>query len=401
MTQALAAELDESLVLPLAARHAAGLLEAPHARVWLLDEGGFLRPAVTYGEPGASSRMERLPRDSVAGLVASQGRLNVEDVLEHPAWLDVTFTHRTGLRTYLGVPIQRADQSLGVLEVMREPGRPFDLGDEELLIGLANAVAVAIGNARILARVREQEAKWSAILEQLPSGVVVLDAAGQMVLMNAAGRHISGAAPGGPAPRTEQTAGSQLREPLTDRPLTSEETPIARALAGETVASCEYVFRHPGESADAWIRASAAPLRSVDGQITGAVAVFTDVTHERRLVRELSATALENARLLGELSEHERRLRALAEKLGPNPSQVREAEKRREAFGRLTPREHAVLRLVAGGLTNRAIAEELHLSTATVKVHVEHILAKLGVADRTHAAVIAIKLGVALPSDAR
>lgn len=60
----------------------------------------------------------------------------------------------------------------------------------------------------------------------------------------------------------------------------------------------------------------------------------------------------------------------------------------------LTPREREVLRLVALGQTNRAIGENLAISLGTVKIHVEHILAKLGVADRTQAAVRAVQLGL-------
>lgn len=58
-------------------------------------------------------------------------------------------------------------------------------------------------------------------------------------------------------------------------------------------------------------------------------------------------------------------------------------------LSRLTGREREVLRLVARGLTNKAIARELGLSPGTVKVHVERMLAKLGVSDRTQAAVMA------------
>jgi len=63
----------------------------------------------------------------------------------------------------------------------------------------------------------------------------------------------------------------------------------------------------------------------------------------------------------------------------------------------LTPREVEVLRLLAQGLTNREIAERLIVSVGTVKVHVERILAKLGVSDRTQAAVRAVTLGLASP----
>ncbi len=67
------------------------------------------------------------------------------------------------------------------------------------------------------------------------------------------------------------------------------------------------------------------------------------------------------------------------------------------AAERLTPREHEILRYVAQGLTNGEIAAALVVSAATVKFHVEHIIAKLGVSGRTQAAVRAIELGYLTP----
>jgi DNA-binding NarL/FixJ family response regulator len=64
---------------------------------------------------------------------------------------------------------------------------------------------------------------------------------------------------------------------------------------------------------------------------------------------------------------------------------------------RLTQREVEVLRLVARGKSNREIATMLVVSSSTVKAHVEKIMAKLDVSDRTHAAVRAIELGL-IPS---
>jgi DNA-binding NarL/FixJ family response regulator len=60
----------------------------------------------------------------------------------------------------------------------------------------------------------------------------------------------------------------------------------------------------------------------------------------------------------------------------------------------LTPREGEVLRLVARGLSNRLVARELALSEKTVKTHVSAILGKLGVADRTQAALYAVRQGM-------
>jgi DNA-binding NarL/FixJ family response regulator len=66
---------------------------------------------------------------------------------------------------------------------------------------------------------------------------------------------------------------------------------------------------------------------------------------------------------------------------------------------RLTEREHEVLTLISEGLNNREIAEKLFISEKTVKTHVSSILGKLGVADRTQAAIYALRYG--LPKDKR
>jgi DNA-binding NarL/FixJ family response regulator len=61
----------------------------------------------------------------------------------------------------------------------------------------------------------------------------------------------------------------------------------------------------------------------------------------------------------------------------------------------LTERELAVLQLLAAGLSNRDIARELNLSKGTVRNHISAIYRKLEVNDRTQAALIAIRHGLA------
>lgn len=61
---------------------------------------------------------------------------------------------------------------------------------------------------------------------------------------------------------------------------------------------------------------------------------------------------------------------------------------------RLTVRERSVLALLAQGMSNKAIARELHLTEGTIKGYVSQILDKLGVKDRTQAALAAIKHGL-------
>ena len=60
----------------------------------------------------------------------------------------------------------------------------------------------------------------------------------------------------------------------------------------------------------------------------------------------------------------------------------------------LSPREVDVLKLIAGGNANKAIAGQLSITEETVKGHVKNILAKLAASDRTHAVTIALKRGI-------
>jgi DNA-binding NarL/FixJ family response regulator len=72
-----------------------------------------------------------------------------------------------------------------------------------------------------------------------------------------------------------------------------------------------------------------------------------------------------------------------------------------EGFESLTPREVEVLTLMAHGLANGEIAQELVLSQETVKTHVKRILSKLRARDRVQGVVLAYEAGLVAPGDAR
>jgi DNA-binding NarL/FixJ family response regulator len=76
------------------------------------------------------------------------------------------------------------------------------------------------------------------------------------------------------------------------------------------------------------------------------------------------------------------------------PSSVAEKLAERLSGQELTPRELSVLERIVAGRANKEISADLSISEATVKTHINSLLGKLGVADRTHAATVAIQRGL-------
>jgi two-component system, NarL family, response regulator LiaR len=98
-----------------------------------------------------------------------------------------------------------------------------------------------------------------------------------------------------------------------------------------------------------------------------------------------------------ELAEAIRRVHAGEALLAPSVAAklMQEVAGERQPVSGLTERELEVLRLIARGLPNKLIAQELVVSEKTVKTHVSNILAKLHLTDRTQAALYAVREGLA------
>ena len=116
---------------------------------------------------------------------------------------------------------------------------------------------------------------------------------------------------------------------------------------------------------------------------SGAAGYLLKNAHPQELARAVRAAHAGEALL--DLAVAARLLDTLAADGGEGP------------LDRLTPREHEVLVLIGRGFANKRIARELELSEKTIKTYVGHVLAKLGVTDRTQAAVVAVRAGLVDP----
>ncbi len=111
----------------------------------------------------------------------------------------------------------------------------------------------------------------------------------------------------------------------------------------------------------------------------GAAGYLTKDTDPQAIVTAVQAVAT------GESLVDHNMLRRVLRSLNPNHQMPTDF---------LTDQELTVLRLIAQGMSNKDIAAQLHISLNTVKTHVKHIFAKLGVSDRTQAAVWAWRHGL-------
>jgi PAS domain S-box-containing protein len=295
ITQALAANLDERQVLELAVRYSAQLLKAPYARIWLLHPSGDLSCAAAEGFVHDQTFKRHLPAESTSGRVAHQKLVNLANAPGESSWMfNREFGERTGLGAYLGAGLWRAGESLGVLEVMRQAGHRFSGLEEQLLVTLASAVAVAVSNARAhgaierLAREAEQRAEAVAeselmlrsVYEAIGSGVVVFDGQGKIITANTAAGDILGRPVDELLGMCSDDFVASVKEDGSPMPLSGR--PFPRALT-EGGPLRKYVFgiTRP-DGGRRWLQVDAVPLFAPDGAVTRVICSFIDITDQRR-----------------------------------------------------------------------------------------------------------------------
>ena len=123
-----------------------------------------------------------------------------------------------------------------------------------------------------------------AALASCAEGVAIVDTEGRLVSMNEAGRRIAQRTPLADVPLPEQAAEFNLRYP-DGRPIPPTETPLGRALQGETVVDFLLILGKP-DGTDAYISTTASPVRDEEGRTIGAAVTFHDVTERRRAEEE-------------------------------------------------------------------------------------------------------------------
>jgi DNA-binding NarL/FixJ family response regulator len=137
--------------------------------------------------------------------------------------------------------------------------------------------------------------------------------------------------------------------------------------------------------------------REIVSEALADVLVLTSFSDAERIVGALDAGALGYLLKDAEPDEVLRGIRAVARGESPiDPKAAREllGSRRTTAAAELTPRENEVLALVRQGLANKQIARRLGISERTVKAHLTSAFQRIGVVDRTQAALWAERNGI-------
>ncbi len=151
---------------------------------------------------------------------------------------------------------------------------------------------VADVTERVETRQRIEDLAWDAaqraseletVITSIADGVMVTDAEGRIVLENAASRRLTGRAHSAVSfDLGAQVTEQGLRNP-DGTPVPPADLPLGRAVRGETVTEQVLIVRRADTGEDRFLICSSAPVRAGSGAITGAVAVFRDITEMKQL----------------------------------------------------------------------------------------------------------------------
>jgi PAS domain S-box-containing protein len=387
-TLAISGELDLDTRLERVLDAALELTGAEHARIILeVPETGEVEFAAVRGSPGRRAG-DRQPREVglIGAVLAQNSPVRLGDALADPRTWDRETMRRAGIRSWFGVPLVDGDRPFGVLLVVSQAVDRFSEADAQCLLALAALAGSAIREARLrreleqeLDERRRAEAALRAVVETAPDMVTRIDRDLRYVYVNAAFERAQGVS-------SDQLLGRLAGE--TDMTPPVAETwrlTLRQVFASGREQTVELPARVAGQERVLQLRA--APELGPDGRVEHIVAVARDVTERARREEE-------QARLYHELMERDERLHALARRALLAHEQEQRRLRGLAELEQLTRREQETLRLLARGLTTRQIAEQLAIKPGTAKSYIEHVLAKLGVGNRTQAAARAMELGL-------
>src|SRR3989442_1751111 len=273
-SRALTRVLDLKALLPFLTDTVATSTRCEGVAIYLRDRHG-LRRAAREPRPvqGHFEAPDQAPARVVAALDRTRDLLVSEEVMRERPTEERRQLHDDLMRLNwsLVLPLISEDTVIGLIAVgPKLSGDPFYPQDLDLLMTLANQAGVAVKNAQLYAQVVLANEYINRIVATIESGVVAIDAAGQITLFNRAAAQLTGL----PAAET-------LNQPVAVLPVCLSDAlhgsvAAARALTQPEVELSDGARTRP-------IICTTSPLLDAAGTVLGAVAVFSDLTPLKEL----------------------------------------------------------------------------------------------------------------------
>ncbi len=291
--RAVTASLDVDRTIRVILDAARGVLGADSCGLMTLDATtNELVSVASLDLPPAMVTQIRLKvGEGIGGLAVQERRpMQSRDLYDDPRVRFPQLPRSAGFRSMLAAPLRVGDRAVGAISVFRRDVHEFSAAEEELLLALADQAAIALEHARLYTeleamvaeRTREldtQKRFVEVVLETLPLGVFVLDAGLRVVRANRQGARALGSPPDARAPFAPLLGAD--RAPAVEGFLREAfETRSGSAVEQEAVIAGETKM----------FRLTTAPFESADDAVTHAVVLVEDITHAKRLERQMLLT---------------------------------------------------------------------------------------------------------------
>ena len=273
-------------------------LNAAFARIWTIDEAGetlelrasaglYTHTDGPHGRvPVGLYKIGQIARDRTPHLTNA--------VIGDPRVSDQVWAEREKMVAFAGYPLIVEERLVGVLAIFARQ----ELSDATLraMASVADEIAIGIERKRAEERLHRQREWLRVTLACIGDAVIATDLDGQVTFLNGVAETLTGwpqrEAKGLPLDRVFRIVNESSRETV--------ESPVHRALKeGRVVGLANHTILIARDGTELAIDDSAAPIRDEDGQVTGAVLIFRDVTERKRAENELR----EQERLFHSLAE--------------------------------------------------------------------------------------------------
>lgn len=289
VSDAVAALPDTSVraVLETIALNARNLVSAEYAAVGMGRDP--TRPFDTWSFAGLSHEraLEIGPHPrpvGLLGLVRTENKsVRLRDLREHPAHRGFPANHPV-MTGFLGVPIRFRGEAVGTLYLANKRGAlEFSEQDQRLVEMLAARAGGAIETARLYATEGMERAWLQAVVDQMPEGVVLMDAEGRVTVENGAVQSLAAEAPY-QHDRYGNPMTLDFRHSSGER-LSPEELPLEQAMTHRRATHGLELWVRPADGRMVPVLVSAAPVRSAAGELAGATMVVQDISALKELER--------------------------------------------------------------------------------------------------------------------